>query len=435
MSRFCPLLLLLLWLLPGAVSAQVPAVRGDSLAPLPARPLPNGGLTTTQQVNRVRAQLHDALLKKQVGRIPALLDFLARRVPATVFTVRPDEAWALLATTGQFDLLLRRVAAATSVQEAAPPPRRSAGIRDTLLEEANFYLATHADTLTAQTRPLADEPGSFVRLLLDMLPRGGTSPLDDADITRFFKLYPSSPYSYVLTELRRQERERARLRTSMEPPPESIRAGPHTIDIWKDREPEVYHSLRFRLDGCLGGGLGLFTGQLGDNFRLRYSPFSYQPAFALNQFVLGFNLSGSEVKVFRDYTYDGSTCLAGNNMEYLQLELMGGYRFFSGQRLSLTPFIGGGASNLSFIERRLYSGALVEKGVRAEFQRALVVACVLDIRLNKEEKQLNWILKIRAGVRGASLAQHPELSGQVLDLGVGIGFRLTSGLEMPSYIN
>lgn len=212
MRKIYPLLILAVLLFSSA-RAQVPIpVIADSITQSLNQQFPGGHPTALQRVQLVRLQLEDAVLDQKMRQIPMLLDYLTRTVPESVPTVQPREALSLLLAAGAYGPLLQRVLA----DKAEPAQRRYRQAMllpsYTLGDIADFYLATHAEALTAQTQKRPTEEAGFIQLLLEVLPRGGVSPAVNSTIQQFRRQYPNSPYNYVLKEFQTQERVKAKLR-------------------------------------------------------------------------------------------------------------------------------------------------------------------------------------------------------------------------------
>ena len=431
MRKIC-LLLALVLLLCASGRAQIVPSRLDSVTQALNQQFPGGHPYTLWRVERVRQQLEEAVLDQQPRRIPLLLDYLTRTVPDTVPTVQPREAISLLLAAGAYGPLLQRVLADKPAQMQRRYRQAPLARPNTLADIADFYTATHIEPLTAQTRKFNPEEAAFIRLLLEVLPRGGVSPALDSTIQRFQQQYPDSPYGYVLQGFQTQEQVKAKLRKWR------VREAQEWQQQWERRRQQPWggqsdqtyaggmgHGVHF--DGYLNAGGGFFTGSLGEAFRLRYNMFGIGTELGLGRVVLCLHSHYGEVGARRNFTYDGRPHVAGNYLSCGIAEISAGYRVLSGKRLALVPFVGLSTYDFRFLERVVTSGTLVESGVHIALQRPLTAGLNLDVYLGGREKELSWLLKVRTGVRAAEASLSPEVSGLAFYLNVGMAFRLTTG--------
>ena len=381
-------------------------------------------------MEKVRQQLEEAVLSQRLRTIPLLLEYLARTVPDTVATVQPREALSLLLAAGAYGPLLQRVLADKSAQAQRRYRQVPVARPNTLGDVADFYTATHSETLTALTQPLPREEAAFIRLLLEVLPRGGVSPAIDSTIRRFGQQYPNSPYGYVLKRFQAQEQVKADLRKwHLREEREWEQRRERRWESWEGQSAQSYagggHGVHF--DGYLNAGGGFFTGSLGDVFRLRYNLFGIGSELGVGRVVLCLHTHYGEVAARQSFAHDGHTYAAGNYLSCGVAELSVGYRALGGKRLALTPFAGLSTFDFRFLERVVTSGTLIESGVHIPLQRPLTAGLNLDVYLGEREKEVSWLLKVRTGIRAAEAALSPEVNGLTFYLNVGLAFRLTTG--------
>ena len=426
------LLLVLVILLTASARGQIlaPAVT-DSITQSLHQQFPGGHSYTLWRVEKVRQQLEGALFDQQLRTIPMLLGYLTRTVPDTVTTVQPREALSLLLAAGAYGPLLQRVLADKPVQAQRRYRQAPVARPNTLGDIADFYTATHTEALMELTRPLPREEAAFVRLLLEVLPRGGVSPAIDSTIRRFGQQYPNSPYGYVLKGFQTQEAVKAQLRKwhIREEQEWQLRWEQRQQQSWGGQHPQTYagfgHGVHF--DGYLNAGGGLLTGSLGDVFRLRYNFFGIGSELGLGHVVLCLHTHYGQVGARRDFTYEGHTYAAGNYLDCGLAEVSAGYRVISGKRLALSPFVGLSTYSFGFSQQVVTGGTLVESGVQIALQRPLTAGLSLDLFLGEREKELSWLLKVRTGVRAAEASLSPAVSGLAFYLNLALAFRLTTG--------
>ena len=328
------LLLVLAAMLFSPVRAQVISrAASDSISQALVRQY--GSLTTLQRVGVVRQQMEEAVMDERLRQIPLLLGYLARTVPDSVPTVQPREAMSLLLAAGEYDLLLTRVAADKTDQQkqwyqkwALLPPY-------TLADIADFYLAEHIGPLAARTQNLAAEEGAFVRILLEVLPRGGLSPEDDTTVQRFRQRYPNSSYGYVLRGFQEQEKVKMSLRAWHERQAREFYSFHGTTPV----DGAEYKLSRFRYGLDFHSGTGFFTSGLNQAFRPLFN-FGHGFEFGWDRYMLYLRNYIGTAETRAPYTYDGRTWPTGLRLNYYVPEISLGFRVVESKRLLLTPFAG-----------------------------------------------------------------------------------------------
>ena len=405
------LFLILAAILVSPAQAQGISLAADSISKSLARQY--GSLTTLQRVRLVRQQLADAVMNGQVRPIPQLLGYLAQTVPDSVPTVQPREAMALLLAAGAFRPLLKRVAADKADREQRQYRKQPLLPPDALAELADYYLSEHLESLTAKTQSLTNEEATFIRLLLEVLPRGGVSPDSEIRIKIFQQQYPDSSYGYVLTGYQKQEQVKASLRARQ---------------ARQEREyfPSLYAPLQVHFDGYMSGGFGLLTGSLGDAFRLRYNFFGLGTEVGLGKCLLNLHTHYGSIAVRNDFAYDGTTYPASNSLNYAFVEISAGYRLFSSKRLALSPFVGASYCDFTFTAPVGSVGSSPDQLTHVYLKRPFTAGFILDIVPGNREKELSWLVKVRGGFREASMPLRPEINGSVFYLNIGLAFRLAN---------
>ena len=392
--------------------------RLDSISQALNQQLGGGPATPLQRVVLVRQQLEAAVLDQQWQQIPLLLDYLALAVPQSVPTVQPGEAMSLLLAAGAFGPLLKRVVA----DQAEPVKARygSAGLLPpTLLADvADFYSGTHVEVLTTQAQALPAEESRFVRLLLEVLPRGGVSPDLDSTIRQFQWRYPSSRYGSVLKNFQAREQVKAQLRKWHER--EESEKRKRWENEWQQQRSTAPSTLESHVDGYLNLGTGYFFGSLGQAFRQRYN-FGLGSELCLHRYVLGLRVHFGGVEVRENFTNNGIVYPAGS-ISLTNPEVSVGYQLLQTKKVSLSPFIGVSLYHFTFPEQVPGTGR--NGKVQVYLNRPLLAGLVFDYSPNKESASMNWVLKLHSGLRAAQLPDRPDVSGMIFYLNVGVGYRV-----------
>ena len=410
-------LFLLLSLHISAAHAQpTTPVRLDSITQALNQQLAGGPATALQRVVLVRQQLEAAVLDQQQRQIPLLLDYLALAVPKSVPTVQPGEAMSLLLAAGAFGPLLKRVVADQT--EAAQQRYAGAGLLppSSLADVADFYSGTHVAALTAQAAGLSAEESGFVRLLLEVLPRGGVSPDMDAAISAFLQQFPVSPYAYLLRNFRQEEQRKITLRI-LEAKETAARNA-----SWRAVETARISNLRFGVD--VHSGTAFFTGALGEAFQSRFN-LGAGADLAWKHYVLFLRDYLGWATVRTDFTYLGNHWSSGQRVQYFIPEASFGYRFFDSddELLTITPFVGVSVAYFSL------PVAVTNRETELYLDRPFTAGLSLDLLLGSNENQnkaTSLRLKIRGGFRAAPVPMLPDKSSFLFYLNVGLGYRIAN---------
>lgn len=414
------LLLVLALLLSSSVRAQIVPDKLDSITQSLNQQFPGGHPYALWRVERVRQQLEEAVLDQQMRRIPLLLDYLTRTVPDTVTTVQPREAMSLLLAAGAYGLLLQRVLADKSAQAQQRYRQAPVARPNTLADIADFYTATHVETLTAQTLALTQEKARFIQLLLDAMPRGGVSPDMDAEMQQFRQQYPSSPYNDVLKSFQTQEEVKVNLR--------AWHIRQEAEQVARSRQEWGASSTvpsvdQLHFDGEANGGTGYFTGSLGHAFQFRYN-LGLGIEFALSRYLISLRTNYGPVAVQEAFTYEGVTYPAGNNTSYSMPEVSLGYCVVNRKRVTFAPYVGAAVGEFSLPEQPGAANGRNGK-VHVYLNRPLTTGFIFSFLPGEPNtKKLNWVLKIRGGVRAAAMSSRPDVNGGMFYLSAGVGYRV-----------
>lgn len=398
----------------------------DSISQSLTRQLAQGSPTPLQRVFLVRQQLVEAMLDQQVRRIPLLLDYLARTVPDSVPTVQPREAMSLLLAAGAFRPLLQRVRADKADQEQRRYRKQPLLPPDVLADIADYYLAEHVESLTAQTQRLTNEEATFIRLLLDILPRGGVSPDVEIRIKIFLKQYPGSLYGSILNKFQVREQVKASLRVWHERREkemwEEIRQrqqlqSPQKWELFSfHHDTPNYTSSQLRLGSEFYYGNAAFSGGLGELFQPHFN-IGAGLNIGWKRYVFHLCEAFGSAGVKRDFAYLGDTWTSGTKLKYYLIEASVGYHLLHGKGVTLSPFFGASISHFSIPNNNLNSK------LDLYLSRPLTAGLELDLLLGKQEaySSISLLLKIRGGVRSGITPIYPEIPGALFFLSIGLG--------------
>ncbi|GAA4035671.1 hypothetical protein GCM10022409_20500 [Hymenobacter glaciei] len=415
------LLLTLTALLFSPVRAQVllPTI-ADSITQSLNRQFPDRQLSAWQRAQLVRQQLENAVLDQQMPKIPLLLEYLAHAAPDSLPAVQPREAMSLLLASGAYGPLLKRVLADKSAQAQQQYRLAPVARPNTLADIADFYTATHVETLVAQTQKLPQEEAAFIQLLLEVLPRGGVSPATDSTIQRFQQRHPHSPYGYVLKAFQTQEQVKVSLRK------------------WHVREEEFgsaysLHNPNYRLSHLRFGGeyhcgTAIFTGGTGEVFGPGFrAGVGAELGWDRCMLYLGGCFGWATVR--NDFTYLGNSWSRGTKLHYYFLDASVGYHLINGGKVVLTPFVGLSMGNFYLPVNNS------DRSLELYLSRPLTAGLGIDIVVGEGESNAtlsSLMLKVRGGVRAGNTLIKPDTPGTLFYIDLGFGFRVAGKIILPS---
>ncbi|UOQ99477.1 hypothetical protein MUN81_08295 [Hymenobacter sp. 5317J-9] len=373
-----------------AQAQQAPAT--DSITRQLNRRLTQGTVPPMVRVVQVRELLLADLRRDEVRQVPQLLAYVAQTVPDSVTAVQPPEAWALLLAAGQFEQLLKRVAADNPFDAPRLARPRLQPPRDGLFDLTQDYLVRHEADLRARARQVRvpAEDSTFLQLALSLLTQRRFSPTSqglNADLQQFLDRYPRSEYGYFVARAVRPEYKPSRFSYGLD-----------------------FHS-----------GTGFFTGGLNADFRPVFN-FGHGFEFGWDRYMLYLRNYIGTAETRRPYTADGHTWPAGQRLNYYVPELSVGYRLLEAKRLQVTPFVG--ASWCNFAPAKMEDRKNPDLDFDVTYGHPLTAGLDLNILLWRTESGPeigSWLLKIRSGVRAARSPQAPAASGTLFYLDVGIG--------------
>lgn len=428
------LLLLGLVTLVSTAQTQLPV---DSLGFLNLRALPDGWLTKQQRVQMIQAQLMEALLDGQPTRIPPIVDYLEHRALSRQSAVSPRVALSLLLAAGAYDQLLQQVVAENPGRAQWVPAKQELLAGNLLASIAESYTAGHIEELSALAQRLPPEQAAVIRVLLDVLPRGGVSPAMDAEMNSFKQQFPHSEYGYLLRDLHNAEQNKIRLHALYEEEEkqnqqareaewraselarrEYTRNWRVAYDAW---ELKSGRPSRFRYGLDFHSGTGFFTNGLNATFRPRFN-LGTGFEFGWDRFMLYLRNYIGWAEARTDFSYDGHVWPAGQTLNYYVPEVSAGFRLVDRQHFMLTPFAG--LSWFDFAppssDSKNNPSLKMDVSMRYPFTAGLNLD-IPAIKTRNGSEQGYWMLKIRSGVRTAEAPLRPALHGTLFYLDIGIG--------------